>query len=109
MYNIEVGSVVQSLKTISTEDGSDMIRVGSFYTIKQIVESSDPIVVYYELEEVPGNEYFASDHFISADELNYPAVHKLEQLKKYFESGNEIPVDRAIIKASEFWKIYNGS
>ena len=49
------------------------------------------------------------NYFISVDELNHSAVKKLEQLKKYFESGNEIPVDRAVIKASDFWKIYNGS
>lgn len=109
MLNVEVGSVVQSLNTITSEDGNDMIRVGSFYTIKQIVESPDPTVVYYELKEVPGGEYFCNDHFISVDELNHSAVKKLEQLKKYFESGNEIPVDRAVIKASDFWKIYNGS
>ncbi len=32
---------------------------------------------------------------------------KLDQLKKYFESGNNVPVQQATIKAKDFWAIYN--
>lgn len=35
------------------------------------------------------------------------AQQKLDQLKKYFESGNGTPVDRATVKAKDFWAIYN--
>jgi len=36
------------------------------------------------------------------------AQDKLDMLKKYFESGNDVPVKQATIKANDFWKIYNG-
>lgn len=29
----------------------------------------------------------------------------LHDLSKYFKSGNDIPVDRAVIKAKDFWEI----
>lgn len=32
---------------------------------------------------------------------------KLDQLKKYFESGNNVPVQQVMIKAEDFWAIYN--
>lgn len=35
------------------------------------------------------------------------AQQKLDQLKKYFESGNDVPVQQATIKAKDFWAIYN--
>jgi hypothetical protein len=35
------------------------------------------------------------------------AQQKLDKLKKYFESGNNVPVQQATIKAKDFWAIYN--
>lgn len=35
------------------------------------------------------------------------AQQKLDKLKKYFESGNDVPVQQATIKAKDFWAIYN--
>lgn len=29
----------------------------------------------------------------------------LTELSKYFKSGNDIPVDRAVIRAKDFWEI----
>lgn len=37
-------------------------------------------------------------------ELNN-ALYILDQLKKYFTSGNDIPVDKATIKADDFWRL----
>ena len=33
----------------------------------------------------------------------------LRELAKYFESGNQVPVERATIKASDFWRIYSAA
>lgn len=35
------------------------------------------------------------------------AQQKLDQLKKYFDSSNDVPVQQATIKAKDFWAIYN--
>jgi len=29
----------------------------------------------------------------------------LAELKRYFTSGNQVPVERAIIRANDFWRI----
>lgn len=41
-----------------------------------------------------------------SEELVSPQA-KLDKLKKYFESGNDVPVQQATIKAKDFWAIYN--
>lgn len=38
-------------------------------------------------------------------EENKTLKKALNELSKYFKSGNDIPVDRATIKAKDFWDI----
>jgi hypothetical protein len=42
---------------------------------------------------------------MSLNKENEVLKKALHDLSKYFKSGNDIPVDRAVIKAKDFWEI----
>lgn len=75
---------------------------GDKCTIRDVIEENNE--TFLSFLEFPGNWY--ASRFIPVSE-NISPQQKLDQLKKYFESGNGISVDRATIKASDFWAIYN--
>lgn len=75
---------------------------GDKCTIKAVIEEDNE--TFLSFLEFPGNWY--AYRFVPVSE-NISPQQKLDQLKKYFESGNGISVDRATIKASDFWAIYN--
>lgn len=100
---IQKGSMVMALQNITTTDGKHHIQMGHFYKVERIVDGD----LWEDDWLVIADECFSSGLFMLADLIKHPAQEKLDQLKKYFLSGNDIPVDRASIRAYDFWKIYD--
>lgn len=45
------------------------------------------------------------DRLVNAERENEEFRNKINALKRYFTSGNDVPIERATIKASDFWAI----
>lgn len=77
------------------------------------VEYPNPTYTSHDLDGHcrPGHGYWDRHSsltlFNETGDGKLPAQQKLDQLKKYFESGNDLPVQQATIKAKDFWAIYN--
>lgn len=90
-------------------DGCVDLVLDRLYTITAVTTDVDGdvfVAVDTDPEEarVTGNWY--ADRFELIPQYT-SAQQKLDKLKKYFESGNDVPVQQATIKAKDFWAIYN--
>jgi len=65
-------------------------------------EMRDNIIIGGFLEKAEGAIY---DPYEELGQLDNKYFGMIQQLKKYFTSGNNIPVERATILAKDFWAI----
>ena len=102
----EIGDFVKFSDTVTQED---------FNNTSISPSHKDDVFQVYEIDLEPW-ETFQCGGVVTACGRYIPDVllvkvtspqQKLDQLKKYFESGNNVPVQQATIKAKDFWAIYN--
>jgi hypothetical protein len=90
----------------------DKFKVGDEVTVVTPTYSRDATVLgededgLYLLIGEDGFRWWEESVFVY--ERKPSAQQRLDMLAKYFTSGNDVPVKQATIKASDFWKIYNG-
>lgn len=106
MNKFEIGDYVKFVNSVTQED-FDNTSISSSY--------KDNVFQVYGID-LELWEKFQCGGVVTECGLFIPDVllvkvtspqQKLDQLKKYFESGNDVPVQQATIKAKDFWAMYN--
>lgn len=103
-----VFKIGDKVKCVDDSDGVPLtLNEVSVVTAVTIDEDGDVFIAVDSdrLEEQSTGNWYA-DRFELVERSN-TARQKLDKLKKYFESGNDVPVQQATIKAKDFWAIYN--
>jgi len=103
--DVKVGDKVKCVYA----DGCADLVLDKRYTIAAVTTDVDGDV-FVAVDTDPEEARLTGNWYADRFELVSPstsAQQKLDQLKKYFESGNNVPVQQATIKAKDFWAIYN--
>lgn len=111
MTKFKKGDAVRLKKSLTPQEiesiGMTDSPVGVFH-----IESMKAVPHWKNEEHDTGLTLFTKEGYglpescVELAEPEIPAQQKLDQLKKYFESGNDVPVQQATIKAKDFWAIY---